>query len=305
MDRLEAMRIFLATVETGSLSAAGRKLAIPLPTVSRKLSELEAHLNAQLMTRSTRKLLLTDAGAAYLTACRNILEQVGEAERAAAGEYGAPKGELVIAAPIVFGRLHVLPVLIAFLAAFPEIDARLRLSDRNADLIDDHIDLAVRIGELPDSSATASRVGEVRRITCASPTYLASHGVPKSPRDLQAHHCVTFEGLGSSTSWHFVRKGTRRPELVAVAPRLTVTTAEAAVDAAIAGVGFTQLLSYQISDHIIAGRLKRVLEDFAPPPVPVSLIHLGRERVATKIRAFADFAAPRLRRRLRTGVSRS
>ena len=172
MDRLEAMSILVAVVETGSLSAAGRRLGVPLPTVSRKLSELEAHLNARLLIRSTRKLALTDAGAEYLEACRRILEQVGDAERAASGEFSVPRGELVVTAPIVFGRLHVLPVVNAFLARFPEIDVRLVLSDRNLHLIDDHIDVAVRIGALADSNMVATRVGSVRSVVCGSPRVL-------------------------------------------------------------------------------------------------------------------------------------
>ena len=174
MDRLEAMSILVATVETGSLSAASRKLGAPLPTVSRKVSELEGYLNARLLIRSTRKLTLTDAGSAYLQACKRILEQVGDAERAASGEYVAPRGDLVVTAPVVFGRLHVLPVVSDFLAAFSEINVQLALSDRNVHLIDDHVDAAVRIGPLADMSLIATRVGFVRRVVCGSPAYFAS-----------------------------------------------------------------------------------------------------------------------------------
>src|SRR6185295_18734354 len=186
MDRLEAMSILVAVVETGTLSAASRKLGVPLPTISRKVSELETHLATRLLVRSTRKLTLTDAGTSYVKACKRILEQVGDAERAATGEYSAPKGDLIITAPIVFGRLHVLPVINEFLAGFSEIDVRLMLSDRNVHLIDDHIDLAVRIGALPDSSLIATRVGAVRRVVCGSPAYFAGRGVPKKATDLSA-----------------------------------------------------------------------------------------------------------------------
>src|SRR5271169_6668672 len=197
MDRLDAMSVLVSVVETGSFSAASRKLGAPLPTVSRKVSELEAHLNTRLLIRSTRRLTLTDAGAAYVAACKRILEQVGDAERAASGEYRSPRGDLVVTAPIVFGRLHVLPAIDELLATYREIDVRLVLSDRNVHLIDDHVDLAVRIGALPDSSMVATRVGSVRRVVCASPAYLAEHGIPKAPEDLSALACVTF---GMSTA---------------------------------------------------------------------------------------------------------
>src|ERR1700676_3464640 len=177
MDRLESMSILVAAVDAGSLSAAARRLGTPLATVSRKVSELEAHLKTRLLTRSSRKLALTDAGRSYSEACKRILEDVGEAERAASGEYSAPKGDLIITAPIVFGRLHVLPIAMEFLKAYPDIDIRIVLADRLVNLLEDHIDLAVRIGELPDSSLVATRVGAIRRVACASPAYLAVHGI--------------------------------------------------------------------------------------------------------------------------------
>ena len=178
MNRLEAMSVFAAIVDGGSLSAAGRRLNVPLATVSRKLADLEAHLKTRLMTRTTRKLLLTDAGRDYLAACRQILEQIEEAERVASGAYAKVKGQLVIAAPIVFGRLHVVPVAAAFLEQHSEVDIQLRLGDRNANLIEEHIDLALRIGPLPDSNLVATQVGSIRRVVCASPTYLERFGSP-------------------------------------------------------------------------------------------------------------------------------
>ena len=195
MDRLEAMSLLVAVAEAGSLSAAGRKLGVPLPTVSRKISDLEAHLKARLLTRSTRKLALTDSGAAYVAAAKRILDEVGEAERTASGEHAAPRGDLVITAPIVFGRLHVLPIIAEFLARWPEINVRLLLSDRNLHLIDDRIDIAVRIGALADSAFVAANVGSVRRVVCGSPAYFAAHGVPRKPEDLSALTAVTFDQL--------------------------------------------------------------------------------------------------------------
>jgi DNA-binding transcriptional LysR family regulator len=300
MDRLEAMSILAAAVDTGSFSAASRKLGVPLPTVSRKVAELEKHLEAKLLVRSTRKLALTDAGASYLAACKRILEQVGDAEAAAAGEYRTPRGELTITAPIVFGRLHVLPVVCDFLARYPDIDVRMALSDGNVNLIDDHIDLAVRIGALADSSMRAMRVGAVRRVVCGSPGFFAAHGTPKKPEDLAGLPCVTFAGMTGGTSWTFARgRGLARP--VQARTRLAVNTAEAALDAAIRGVGVTRVLSYQAARAVREGKLRIVLQKFEPAPMPVSLIHAGQDLVALKIRSFLDFAAPRLRKALGGG----
>ncbi|MEW6629901.1 MAG: LysR family transcriptional regulator [Pseudomonadota bacterium] len=296
MDRLDAMSLFVASVEAGSLSAASRRAGIPLATVSRRLSELERHLGTRLLNRSTRRLTLTDAGQDYLVACRRILDAVGDAERAAAGEYLSPTGELVVTAPVVFGRLHVLPVVTAFLDAYPEVDIRLTLSDRITQLLEEHIDLAVRIGELPDSAMVATRIGSIRRIICASPAYLAGHGTPAKPQDLAGHNCITFEGLASPATWSF---GTGRTEIVVpVRSRLQVNTAEAAIDAAIAGLGLTKVLSYQADAAVRDGKLSVALEAFEPPPWPVSLVHAGQGRLPVKLRAFLDFAAPRLRERL-------
>lgn len=300
MDRFESMSILVAALKAGSLSAAGRRLGMPLTTVSRKVSELEAHLKTRLLTRSRRKLTLTDAGRSYVAACARILEEVDEAERAASGEFSAPKGELIIAAPIVFGRLHVLPIALEFLKAYPDIDMRIALADRAINLLEEHVDLAVRIGDLPDSSLVATRIGSIRRVICASPAYLAAHGTPKVPGDLGGHDCIAFEGLMSAPTWTF---GTNRSAVsVAIRSRLVVNTAEAAIDAAIAGVGITRVLAYQVATALRAGDLVLALEDFEPAPWPVSLVHAGGRLLPLKLRAFLDFAAPRLKARLSQGV---
>jgi DNA-binding transcriptional LysR family regulator len=296
MDRLEAMKILVTVTEAGSLTGAARRLGMPLPTVSRKVSDLEAHLNTRLLYRSTRKLTLTDAGRTYVDACRRILDSVGEAERAAAGEFAAPTGELVLTAPVVFGRLHVLPVVTEFLGVYPDIDVRMALSDRTLDLLDDHVDLAVRIGRLPHSNLVAIGVGSVRQVVCASPSYLAVHGEPATPAQLSAHRGVSFETLTLPDEWTF---GTGRAQVaVAIRSRLVVNTAEAAVDAACAGLGITRVLSYQVSEACRSGALKVVLAAHEPPPWPVSLVHAGQGILPLKLRAFIDFAAPRLRARL-------
>jgi DNA-binding transcriptional LysR family regulator len=293
MDRLDAMAILVAAVDAGSFTAASRRLGVPLPTVSRKVAELEARLNARLLIRTTRRLTLTDAGAAYLAASRNILEQVAEAERAAAGEYLTPRGDLAIAAPIVFGRLHVLPLANAFLAAFPDINVQLALSDRNADLVGDQLDLAVRIGALEDSRMIAQRAGVVRRVVCASPDFLKAHGTPKTPADLATLPCVTF-GNTALASWLFV-SGRQAAASLPLRARMAVNTAEAALDAALAGVGLTQVLSYQAAGAVRAKRLKIVLTDFEPDPLPVHIVHPADTLPPLKLRRFLEFALPRLK----------
>ena len=297
MDRLDAMSVFSAIIDGGSLSAAGRRLNLPLATVSRKLADLEAHLNARLITRSTRKLVLTDAGRDYLAACRQILEQVDEAERAAGGAYTNVKGQLVIAAPIVFGRLHVVPVAAAFLEQHPDVDIQLRLGDRNVNLIEEHVDLALRIGHLPDSNLVATQVGSIRRVVCASPAYLEQFGMPRSIDELAAHRCISFDGLDGTNSWTFAGQGGEKRQ-VPIHSRLTVSTADAAIKAAALGLGLTRVLSYQVADALRDGRLVRVLTDDEPPAVPASLIYPGQGRLPMKSRAFIDFAVMRIRERL-------
>lgn len=296
MDRLDAMSVLLAVVDEGNLSAAARKLRSPLATVSRKVSELEAHLRTKLLVRSSRRVSLTEAGRAYVEASRRILEQVSEAERTAAGEYAAPKGELTVTAPVVFGRLHVLPVVVDFLKAYPEIDLRLMLADRVVNIVDSHVDLAVRIGDLPDSGLHASRLGAIRRVMCASPAYLAERGRPQRPEELEGHACITFEGLSTVRAYRF---RTPKGEIsVPIHSRLTVNTAEAAIDAAIAGLGVTRVLSYQIVAAERAGLIETVLREYEPEPWPVHLVYLGQGLLPLKLRAFLDFAAPRLKARL-------
>jgi DNA-binding transcriptional LysR family regulator len=298
VDRLEAMSLLLSVAEAGSLSAASRKLGVPLPTVSRKISDLETHLNTRLLTRSTRKLALTDSGAAYLAAARRILDEVREAERAASGERAALRGDLIITVPVVFGRLHVLPVIADFLTQWPEINVRLVLADRNLHLIDDHIDIAVRIGALADSALVSTRVGAVRNVVCGSPAYFAAHGVPKRPEDLSALSAVTFEPLSSSEHWIFPDPKSKREVRAPVRARLSVNTAEAAIDGAAAGLGVTRVLSYQVAQAVLDGRIQIVLSQYEPAPLPVSLIHAGHELTPLKVRMLLDFAAPRLRARL-------
>jgi len=295
MDRLEAMSMLVEVVEKGSFSAAARTMRAPVTTVTRKISDLESVLGAKLLVRTTRKLSLTDAGITYLSAARRIIDQVEEAEREAAGEFTAPKGELVITTPIQFGQLHVLPVVSDFLALFPLINVRLLLLDRNVQLVEDHVDMALRIGKLPDSTMIATAIGKMRTVVCATPEFLASHGIPQTPEELQRLPCVTFDGPMPSPSWQLRDPETNAPILVPVASRLSVTTAEAAVRATIRNLGVTRLLYYQAADGIESGQLQVIMEQFEPEPAPVNLVHPARGQMPLKMRRFLDFAAPRLR----------
>lgn len=289
------MSMLLEVVDQGNLSAASRSLKVPLPTLSRKITELEVLLGTKLLTRTTRRIALTDAGVTYIEAARRILEQLEEAERQASGEFAMPKGELVMTAPVQFGRLHVLPVVADFLAAFPAINVRLVLSDRNIDLVEEHVDMAVRIGNLPDSAMVATRVGSVRRVVCGSPDLFAARGVPREPADLLNLPCIGVEVLTPAAGWQFRKAGVAGTIDVAIVPRLSVTTTDAAAEAAIRGVGVTRLLHYQVAQAVASGALKLVLEDFEPEPAPIHLIHLSRGQMPLKMRHFLDFAAPRLR----------
>jgi len=299
MDRFEAMSMLLTAIDEGSLSAAARALNVPIPTLSRKVAELEMALKTQLLTRTTRKLTLTDAGIAYAAAARRILEQVEEAEREAAGEFTTPRGELVLTAPTLFGRLHVLPVVTEFLALFPEINIRLVLGDRVVSLVDDHIDMAVRIGKLADSGMIATRIGSMRSVLCGSPQLAASHGKPAAPDDLHGMPCVALQSVGTKPLWEFRDPATGAAIEVSVIPRL-ITAPDAAVDAAIRGVGFVRLRHYQAFDPLRTGKLVLLLEAFEPEPAPVHLMHLPRSQMPLKMRKFLDFAVPRLRKSLTT-----
>lgn len=296
MDRLESMGWLLAVIEAGSLSAAAKRLGKPLSTVSRRITDLESHLGIRLLVRSTRRLDLTEAGRRYTVACRQILADVADAERTTIGEYVDPKGLLTITAPVLFGRLHVLPTIVTFLRAYPDIDVQLVSADRIVHLIDDEIDLAVRIGHLPDSRLIAIGLGSVRRVVCASPDYLAAHGVPAEPTALAAHACIRVEKLSGAGTWGFEIDGLE--QRVPLRSRLIVNSIDTAVEAAVAGLGLTQVLSYQIEDEVRAGQLVTVLGDFASDPLPVHLVYTRRGVEPAKLRAFIDFARPRLRESL-------
>jgi DNA-binding transcriptional LysR family regulator len=296
MDRLEGMTILLAAVDTGSLSAASRQLRLPLATVSRRVSELEEHLKIRLLLRGHRKVTLTEAGRTYVALCRRIMEDIAEAERVAAGEFLKPRGELTISVPQVMGRVHVMPIVTEFLRAYPDIRMRVQLNNRNADLLEEDVDLALRIGELPDSNLIATRVASIRQVLCASPSYLKTRGVPTTPTDLSAHDCVAYEELVLGVNWDFSAMGA--PLRIPIPSRLVVNSVEGAISAATAGAGIARVLSYQIEDSVRSGALAILLEAYEPPPIPVSFIYPSQRKVPLKLRVFLDFAIPRLRERL-------
>jgi DNA-binding transcriptional LysR family regulator len=296
MDRLEAMSVIIAVTETGSISAAARRLKSPVATVSRKVTELESRLKAQLFLRTSRRMTLTDAGRSYIDACKRIIEQVGDAEREVSGEYRIPRGELAVTTPWGLGHTHLLPVAVEFLEAYPDISLRLMLTDRVVNTIEENIDVAIRIGGLPDSNMIATRVGSVRIVVCASPSYLKARGYPKGLSDLERHDCITIDDHAMPAAWRFVQ-GTRT-RVVPVRSRLCVNTSEAAVLAAIEGAGLTRVMSYKMGAAKREEKLAIVLEDFEPEPLPVHIIYAPRKPIPLKLRAFVNWMAPRLKARL-------
>ncbi len=296
MDRLEAMSVIIAVTETGSFSAASRRLGTPVATVSRKVADLELRLKAELFQRSSRRMTLTDAGRSYVEACKRIIEQVDDAERQVSGEYRSPKGDLVVTTPWGLGHTHLLPIAIEFLNAFPEIGLRLLLADRIVDAVEENIDVAIRIGSLPESSMIATRIGSIRLVVCASPAYLAARGRPQTPDHLCDHDCIAINDVASPNSWKF-RRGTRA-SLVPIRSRLCVNTSEAAVLAAVAGAGLTRVMSYKMDAARRTGSLELVLEAFEPEPLPIHIVYSPRKPVPLKLRAFLNWVTPRLKARL-------
>ena len=294
MDRLEAMAMLVSSVEEGSLSAAARRLRIPVATLTRNVNDLESTVGTKLLVRTTRKLLLTDAGVDYVVAARRILEQVDEQERRAAGEFTNPRGELVVTTPVQVARLQVLPVINEFLTQFPEIRIQLLQSDRNVDLVDSRADVAIRIGRLGDSSLVATRLGLLRVVVVASPQLLKKHGEPRSPADLHGYPRVVFDSPFLSP-WRFRHPEANEIHTISDAPRLLVSSPDAAADAAIDGVGATLLLEHDVVEAVRARKLRFILQEFEGEPVPVHLVHLSRDMMPVKLRRFIDFAVPRLR----------
>lgn len=293
MDRLQAMTTFVAVVDSGGFASAARKLNLSPPVVTRAVAELEERLGLRLLTRTTRVVRVTDAGARFAEDCRRILADIDEAETAATGTHAAPRGTLTLTAPVLFGQLYVTPILVRYLQQFPEVDAQCLFLDRVVNVVEEGIDVAVRIGELPDSSLQAARVGRVRRVLVAAPAYLQAHGVPQRPEDLSAHTIVSAAGVTPVSEWRFNDGG--KPLLQRLQPRLRTTTNDSAIVAAVAGLGITRLLSYQVAAQLRSGALQVLLEDFEAAPLPVHVVHHEGRRVTQKVRAFIDLAVETLR----------
>lgn len=291
MDRLDTMRAFVAVAGQGSFAEAARRLRLSPSAVTRAVAQLEAQLGVTLFHRTTRSVKLTERGTIHLESCRAILDDLDQAERRVRGEDARPRGLLTIAAPILFGRLHILPIVNRLLRDQPDLNVRLNLSDRNVQLAEEGVDVAVRIGELIDSSLIAVRLGEVTRTLVASPAYLAARGVPQTPGDLQHHDLITFEGIGAASDW---RPGDHAARLE---PRLSVNSGDAALAAAEAGLGVTRALSYQVRQGIEAGRLVPVLEAFTPPAIPVSALYPARRVGSANVAAFMKAARAAFRAR--------
>ncbi len=292
MDRLDELGLFLAIADAGSLAAAARRTRRSPPAVTRILADLERKLGVRLVERTTRRLALTDAGRRLAEHARRLLPEYEDAVRDAAGEAAAPRGRLRVSAPLVFGQRHLAPIVMGYLDAYPEVSVELSLADRMVDLIDEGIDVALRISRLRDSSLVARQVGEVGQYVVASPAYLKRRGTPTRPEQLAEHDIVMFaSGLG--TDWRFAMPGGRDRQM-RLAARFQVDRAEVAVTAACEGRGVLRTLSYQVARDIAAGRLVRLLEDFELPPIPVQLVMPSARLMAPRLRAFLDFAVPRL-----------
>ena len=297
MDRLDAMAALVTAVDEGSLSAAARRLNRSPAAVTRAIAYLEGRVGTRLLDRTTRLLRLTAAGERFVATCRRVLGELEQAELVVASEQAAaPRGLLHVTAPLLFGRLKVRPLVDAFLDRHPAVQVRLFLTDRVVNLAEEGIDVAVRLGHLPDSSLVAVRVGQVRRVVCASPGYLAGRAPIRTPADLAGHACIGFSQAAGSEVWSFAPgPGGRGPKHVRMHPRLAVNGAEAAVASAVEGRGVTRVLSYQVADEIAASRLVLLLEEFEPPPLPVHVVCPQGRLAIAKVRAFVDLIVPKLR----------
>jgi DNA-binding transcriptional LysR family regulator len=298
MDRVDNVAVFAEVADRGSFAEAARRLHRSPAAVTRAVAELEARLGVRLLNRTTRAVSVTEPGQRFLAGARRVLADLAEIEQAAIGQGSAPRGELRLTAPIVFGRKHVLPLVTQFLERYPEVGVRLILLDRSADLVEEGIDAAIRIGSLANTSAIATRVGQLKSVVVAAPSYLKKRGRPKTPRELSTHDIIAFAGLDSVDRWKF--KGGE----VAIKPRLIVNTAEAAIDATVAGFGISRMLSYQAVDALDTKSLVRILREHESGDIPIHVLYPDGRHPPPKLRAFLDMLVPWLRRRSET-VARS
>jgi DNA-binding transcriptional LysR family regulator len=287
-DRFDALDAFVRVADLQGFAPAARALGISPSSVTRMIAALETRLGVRLLQRTTRTVALTDSGARYLERARKILTDLEEADSSVESERAQPTGQLVIAAPLMFGRMHVAPLVCEFLSLYPGVTADLSLSDRMVHIVEEGIDVAVRLGHLSDSSLIARKVGETRRVVVASPTYLKKRGTPRDPRDLKDHTTIRFSGLTSSPVWHFLRNG--KSEQVTLKPRYVTNSADAAIAHALQHGGLTCVLAYQVESAIRDKTLKVVLDDFSLPPLPIQLVYPSSRLLSAKVRAFVDLA---------------
>lgn len=293
MDRLYLMTVFVAVAEEESFAGAARRLGMSPPAVTRAIASLEDRLGVKLLNRTTRYVRATDAGERYLDDARRVIAAADEADEAAVGINAEPRGHMTITAPVLFGRMYVMPGIVEYLRTYPDTTVSALFLDRVVNMLEEGVDVGIRIGELSDSSYRALRVGHVRRVICASPAYLKKNGIPQIPQDLKQHEVIVASSLSQSVEWRFVDQG--EPVAVRIKPRLTVSSNDGAIEAAVQGLGVTRLMSYQVAPLLAAGKLKVVLSEFESPPVPVHIIHREGRHASTKMRAFIDLMAERLR----------
>ena len=292
MDRLHMMEVFAAVADRGSFAKAAQAMRLSPPAVTRAITALEDRLGTRLFLRTTRSVRLTEAGARFLADAQRILHDIGEAEEAAAGAHVNPRGILHVTAPVLFGRIYVAPILRDYLDRYPAVSARALFVDRMVNMAEEGVDVAIRIGELPDSSLTAVRVGFVRRVVFGAPGYFARYGVPGHPTELAGHHAVSVEnGAPSIVDWRFADGAIA----VQVPSRLSVTTLDSAIETALSGWALARTLSYQIAPHVMEGALRIVLRDFEPKPLPIHVVHQEGRRASAKLRSFVDFTVESLR----------
>ncbi|MCH8180391.1 MAG: LysR family transcriptional regulator [Proteobacteria bacterium] len=293
MDQLYAMTVFVTVVDEGGFASAARRLNVSPPVVTRAIADLEEHLQVRLLTRTTRVVRVTEAGARYALDCRRLLADIKEADEAAQGMHGAPRGDLTLTAPVRFGNMHVMPIVADYLRTYPEVNASCWFVDRVMNMVEEGVDVAVRIGDLPDSSLHAIRVGTVRRVVCASPGYLEAHGIPLHPQDLGRHTVISATGITASAQWRFMVDG--QPRSYELQPRIATNSNESAITAALSGFGLTRLMSYQVADHLRAGTLKLLLTGFEHAPLPVHVVYQEGRQASQKVRTFLDVMVERLR----------
>lgn len=292
MDRYHAMRVLVRIADTGGFAEAARQLHLSPPAVTRAIAGLEDLIGARLLSRTTRTVKLTEVGKRYVDDCRRILAAIEEAEASAAGSHGKPTGVLTVTASVLFGQIYIMPIVTDFLSEYPDVTGRLLFLDRVTNLVDEGIDVAIRIGQLPDSSYSAIKVGTVRRVICGAPEYFEREGTPREPADLLKHRIVAATSAWTSLEWRF---GDQHKTSVHVRPAIFCNSNEGSISAARSGWGLTRVLSYQIGPDLNDGRLQIVLEDHEEPPLPVHVVHPEGRNASAKVRAFVDFAVARLR----------